>query len=277
MAPKRLRKANDKSTKQQQESPPPRRGAVRLRNPLMHSRILLGQIYRGISQVGRGVSSCYMDIYEASAKWRGALSIYGYPRQRGHRQVGGNARFYTDTLGQIGHRKFSRGVSVYDKRAPIGQFGRCLGKFGRGVSVYNKRAPSAKLADASINLAEEYPVYNKRHPSANLVDDSAHLTEGYPVYNKRHPSANLANASAQLVEGYPVYNKRHPSTNLADASANLAEVSRRIISEGAGDIAHLIVIFNLQVALKVIYNKLQKGIDQFEASIFGDFTRMKTR
>ncbi|KAF3443744.1 hypothetical protein FNV43_RR13434 [Rhamnella rubrinervis] len=31
-----------------------------------------------------------------------------------------------------------------------------------------------------------------------------------------------------------------------------------------------------QVAPKVIYNKLREGIDQFEASIFGDFTRMKT-
>ncbi|KAF3441117.1 hypothetical protein FNV43_RR15028 [Rhamnella rubrinervis] len=60
-----------------------------------------------------------------------------------------------------------------------------------------------------------------------------------------------------------------------EESSNALQVSRRIILEGTGDIAHLTVISNLQVALKVIYNKLQKGIDQFEASIFGDFTRMK--
>ncbi|KAF3441480.1 hypothetical protein FNV43_RR15394 [Rhamnella rubrinervis] len=83
-------------------------------------------------------------------------------------------------------------------------------------------------------------------------------------------------------------NLGYSSAKFTEASAKLArepllytdtprpKVSRRIIPEGAGDIAHLTVISNLQVALKVIYNKLQKGIDQFEASIFGDFTRMKT-
>ncbi|KAF3439360.1 hypothetical protein FNV43_RR17637 [Rhamnella rubrinervis] len=86
--------------------------------------------------------------------------------------------------------------------------------------------------------------------------------------NLGYSSVKDAEALAHLAEGCPLVIYGYPR--------QIYEVSRRIIPEGAGDIAHLTVISNLQVALKVIYNKLQKGIDQFEASIFGDFTRMKT-
>ncbi|KAF3455894.1 hypothetical protein FNV43_RR00536 [Rhamnella rubrinervis] len=94
-----------------------------------------------------------------------------------------------------------------------------------------------------------------------------------------HPSANLADAS-HFGRGYfasftVVFHSAIRPKDLAIGASEIL-VSRRIIPKGAGDIAHLTVISNLQVELKVIYNKLQKGIDQFEASIFGDFTRMKT-
>ncbi|KAF3455295.1 hypothetical protein FNV43_RR05743 [Rhamnella rubrinervis] len=106
------------------------------------------------------------------------------------------------------------------------------------------------------------------------------LYTGYPAkcrVGKDIPRLDLADASAYLAEGSHVYNKMTPLGQLGRCLGTFGRgVSRRIIPEGAGDVAHLTVISNLQVALKVIYNKLQKRIDQFEASIFGDFTRMKT-
>ncbi|KAF3451268.1 hypothetical protein FNV43_RR07363 [Rhamnella rubrinervis] len=59
-----------------------------------------------------------------------------------------------------------------------------------------------------------------------------------------------------------------------EESSNALQVSRRIIPEGAGDNAHLTVISNCKWHSKLSLISYE-GIDQFEASIFGDFTRMK--
>ncbi|KAF3455400.1 hypothetical protein FNV43_RR00024 [Rhamnella rubrinervis] len=90
---------------------------------------------------------------------------------------------------------------------------------------------------------------------------------------KRLKKASDKSTKATTVTEAAAMNKR---SREVEESSNALQVSRRIIPEGVGDIAHLTVISNLQVGLKVIYNKLQKGIDQFEISIFGDITRMKT-
>ncbi|KAF3434592.1 hypothetical protein FNV43_RR21677 [Rhamnella rubrinervis] len=120
-------------------------------------------------------------------------------------------------------------------------------------------------------------------PQPNLPTYWPSWSRGVLLLYAGYPSAKFTEASTNLAERCPLVIYGYPSAKYDEASAKLAEecplviyVSRRIIPEGAGDIAHLTVISNLQVALKVIYNKLQKGIDQFEASIFGDFTRMKT-
>ncbi|KAF3452081.1 hypothetical protein FNV43_RR08177 [Rhamnella rubrinervis] len=116
--------------------------------------------------------------------------------------------------------------------------------------------------------------YSPKTTSVKLFHEVASLTSTLTASSSSPttmaPLKRLRKASDKSTEATTV-------TELAAATKKRSrEVSRRIIPEGAGDIAHLTVISNLQVALKVIYNKLQEGIDQFEASIFGDFTRMKT-
>ncbi|KAF3432424.1 hypothetical protein FNV43_RR27164 [Rhamnella rubrinervis] len=197
---KRLRKVSDKSMKQQRCSGHTKKRPVRLRNPLMHSGYSSANFTEASAKLAKG---CPLVIYgyssakgtEASANLaeESPLVIYGYPGN------GANAR----------------GISVYNKRAPLGQFGRCLGKFGRGVSVYNKREPLGQIGRCLGTICR-----------------------GISVYNKRAPLGQFGRCLGKFGRGVSVYNRRAPSANLADASANLAEVSRRIIQE-CGDIAHL--------------------------------------
>ncbi|KAF3457439.1 hypothetical protein FNV43_RR02097 [Rhamnella rubrinervis] len=77
---------------------PRRRGAVMLRNLLMHSRILLGQIYRGIGQIGRSlvISRIPTAKVQRHRQFGGVpLVIYGYPAKcAGNRQFGRGASYY---------------------------------------------------------------------------------------------------------------------------------------------------------------------------------------
>ncbi|KAF3441119.1 hypothetical protein FNV43_RR15030 [Rhamnella rubrinervis] len=158
----------------------------------------------------------------------------------------------------------------------------------RKASDKSTKATIATEATATKKMSREV------EESSNALQASGKLAEGHPlVIHWDTPQLNLPKGVlllyngillGQICQGSPLVTLDNFSTKYAKALAKLAKgcpfvihwVSRRIIPKGAEDIAHLRVISNLQVALTVIYNKLQKGIDKFEALIFGDFTRMKT-
>ncbi|KAF3432543.1 hypothetical protein FNV43_RR27283 [Rhamnella rubrinervis] len=133
---------------------------------------------------------------------------------------------------------------------------------------------SVKYVEASTKLAEGVSSYYIRDTlRPNLPRHRPSWPRGVSCYIRDTPRLNLPRHRPSWPRGVLLLYTGYPSPKCAEASATLA---KRIIPEGVGDIAHLTVISNLQMALKVIYNKLQKGIDQFEASIFSDFIRMKT-
>ncbi|KAF3442867.1 hypothetical protein FNV43_RR16785 [Rhamnella rubrinervis] len=80
------------------------------------------------------------------------------------------------------------------------------------------------------------------------------LAEGYPKIRRGHTIGLLDEVIHVEVQlGCWARENRHCGRG---CSPSYILVSRRIIPEGAVDIAHFTVISNLLVALKVIYNKL---------------------
>ncbi|KAF3449581.1 hypothetical protein FNV43_RR10310 [Rhamnella rubrinervis] len=151
------------------------------------------------------------------------------------------------------------------------------------VAATKKRSCEVEESSNALQTA------NLGYSSVKYAEASAKLAEGCPliIYGILLGQISQVGVCPLVIYGYPQTRGEFGGCPLIIYGIPLSQiyrgigqvgrkVSRRIIPEGAGDIAHLTVISNLQVAPKVIYDKLQKGIDQFEASIFGDFTRMKT-